>query len=445
MKLALALVATFLWQAGSLHVSDSAPTPQADPQHLRYERPLALPTNASGVACVVLDASVYAHSASASADDLRVFRNAAQGKKQEIPFVVSYSEAQPTDATTATVRNLSLRNGTLVFDLAMPPRAYTLVDLQLAAQNFIATADVSGSNGQSAPSKPLGTFTLFDLTQQHLARSTSLALQESTFSQLHIQLHLHRIDGGRFPHLSTALVLGAAVPASREAQTLYTVVASTRSVIQQGSMSLAQLDAPAHVPIERVHFILDAAYPSDFLRSVSIQADSDSHTPPQPREVIDGEIWRVTRVADAAGDPTIHAATLSLPAVIASNLHAPATILIEVNNAMDPPLPLKAVQLEMRQRTLCFDAAPGSTYTLAYGDDALRASVYDLSRLAALPTKPLVATLGREEFNQQYLQRKTAITYKQRNPQQRWVELLAALAVVGAFVTSQTKRRGRHR
>lgn len=445
MKLALTLVAAFLWQAGSLHVSDSAPTPQADPQHLRYERPLALPANASGIACAVLDASVYAHSASASADDLRVFRNAASGKQQEIPFVVSYSEAQPTDAITATVHNLSLRNGTLVFDLAMPPRAYTLVDLQLAAQNFIATADVSGSDGRAAPSRPLGTFTLFDLTQQHLARSTSLALQESTFAQLHIQLHLHRIDGGRFPYISTAIVQGAAVPASREAQTLYTVVASTRSIIQQGSASLAQLDAPAHVPIERVHFLLDRAYPSDFLRSVSIQAHSDSHTPPQPPEVIDGEIWRVTRSADASGDPAIRAATLSLPAVIASNLHAPATIRIEVNNATEQPLPLKAIQLEMRQRTLCFDAAPGSTYTLRYGDDALRPSVYDLSRLALLPAKPLVATLGREEFNRQYLQRKTTITYKERNPEQRWVELLAALAVVGAFVTSQTKRRGRHR
>ena len=444
MKLALALVAAFLWQAG-LHISDSAPTPQADPQHLRYERALALPANASGIACAVLDATVYAHSASASADDLRVFRNASSGQQQEIPFVVSYSEAQPTDATTATVHNLSLRNGTLVFDLAMPPRAYTLVDLQLAAQNFIATADVSGSDGPSAPSRPLGTFTLFDLTQQQLARSTSLPLQESTFAQLHIQLHLHRIDGGRFPNVSTAIIEGATVPASREAQTLYTVVASTRSIIQQGSTSLAQLDAPAHVPIERVHFLLDPAYPSDFLRSVSIRAERDSHISPQPQEVIDGEIWRATRAADASGDPAIHAAALSIPAVIASNLHAPAILRIEINNATNPPLPLKAVQLEMRQRTLCFDAAPGSTYTLAYGDDGLRASVYDLSRLTALPPRPIVATLGREEFNRQYLQRKTAITYKERNPEQRWVELLAALAVVAAFASSHTKRRGRHR
>lgn len=445
MKFALAFLAALLWQASGFSVSDSVPTPLADPQHLRYVRSLSLPDRASGIACAVLDASVYAHSASSSGDDLRVFRNTASGKQQEIPFVVSYSEAQPTDAITATVHNLSLRNGILVFDLSMPPRAYTLVDLHLAAQNFIATADVSGSHGQAAPAKPLGTFTLFDLTQQHLARSTSLALQESTFPQLHIQLHLHRIDGGRFPHLSTAIVQGAAVPASREAQTLYTVVASTSRITQQGTASVAQLAAPAHLPVERIDFLLDPAYNSDFLRTVSIRANSDTQTPPQPQEVIEGEIWRVTRPPDASGDPAIHAAKLSLTSVIASNLRAPAAIRVEVNNGTHPPLPIKAIQLEMRQRTLCFDATPGSTYTLRYGDDALRASVYGLGDLAALPAKPLVATLGLEQLNRHYIQRTVTTTYKERNPQQRWVELLAALAVVGAIATSHTKRRGRHR
>lgn len=445
MKFALACIAALLLQAGGVSVSDSAPTPLADPQHLRYVRSLSLPASASGIACAVLDASVYAHAASSSGDDLRVSRATGPSQPQEIPFVVSYSEAQPTDAQTATVRNLSLRDGDLIFDLAMPYRAYTLVDLHLAAQDFIATAEVSGSNGHAGPAKPLGNFALFDLTQQHLARSTSLALQESTFAQLHIKLHLHRIDGGRFPHLSTAIVQGAAVPASREAQTLYTVVASTSRITQQGTSSVAQLDAPAHVPIERVNFMLAPAYPSDFLRSVSIRANSDSKTPPQPQEVIDGEIWHVTRDADASGDPAIHAAKLALTAVIASNLRVPATIRVEVNNGTEPPLPIKAIQLEMRQRTLCFDATPGSTYTLRYGDDALRASVYDLSGLAALPAKPLVATLEPEEFNRHYIQRSVARTYSERNPERHWVALLAAIAVVGAFASSHTRRQGRHR
>jgi hypothetical protein len=437
------IAAAFLFQAGTFPSVSNAPAPLADPQHLRYVRTLTLPHNASGIACTVLDASVYAHAASSSADDLRVFRLTDHTRPQEVPFVVSYSEAQPTDAQTATVRNRALHNGALSFDLDMPPRPYTAVDLDLAAHNFFATAQVSSSD---ALGKPLGTFTLFDLTQRHLARSTTLALQESTLPHLHVLLRLRTLDGKLFPHLDPSIIQGATVPASREAQTLYTVVASDNAITQQGASSLAQLDIPAHLPVERVQFVLDPVYKSDFLRNVSITAAADTHQPDQPQEVIDGQIWRVTRPADAvAGAPAISAAELTLPAVIASNLHDPATIRVTLSDATQPVLPLRAVQLEMRQRTLCFDAVSNATYTLRYGDNDLRASVYDLGDLATLPAKPLIATLGPEELNPGYIERHLARTYDQRNPNLFWIALLAAIAVLGSFVSRHAMRQGRRR
>jgi hypothetical protein len=443
LKSSLPILAALLFQAGTVPSVSNAPASLADPQHLRYVRTLTLPHNASGVACTILDASVYAHAASSSADDLRVFRVLGHSKPQEIPFVVSYSEAQPTDAQTATVRNVSLHNATLSFDLDMPARAYSEVDLQLVAHNFLATAEVSTS---SAPTKPLGVFTLFDLTQRHLARSTSLALQESTFPHLHILLHLRTLDGKPFQHPDPSIIQGATVPASREAQTLYTVVASANTITQQGTSSLAHFDIPAHIPVERIQFVLDPAYKSDFLRNVSITADADTHQPDQLQEKIDGQISRVTRPADAtAGAPAIDAAELSLPAVIASNLHDPATIRVAIANPAQPPLPLRAVQLQMRQRTLCFDAAPNATYTLRYGDNDLRASVYDLGDLATPPAKPLIATLGSEELNPGYIERHLASTYDQRNPDLFWIALLAAIAVLGSFVSRHAMRQGRRR
>ena len=443
MKSSISILAVLLLQAGTIPSIGTAPTPLADPQHLRYVRTLTLPPNASGIACTILDASVYAHSASSSADDLRVFRVLGHSRPQEVPFVVSYSEAQPTDAQTATIRNVSLHNATLSFDLDMPPRAYSEVDLDLAAHNFLATAEVSSSN---APTKPLGTFTLFDLTDRHLARSTSLALQESTDPRLHILLHLRTLDDKPFPHPDPSIVHGATVPASREAQTLYTIVASTNTLRQQGSYSFAQLDVPAQLPIERVHFVLDSAYKADFLRNLTIRAAAETHQSGQPQEIIDGQIWRVTRPPDAtAGAPAIGAAELSLPAVIASSLHDPASLSIAIDNADQPPLPIRAVQLQMRQRTLCFDAAPNATYTLRYGDNDLRASVYDLGDLATLPAKPIIATLGSEEFNTGYIQRHVASTYDQRNPNLFWIALLAAIAVLGSFVSRQAMRQGRRR
>jgi hypothetical protein len=446
LKSSLSILAMLLLQAGSFPSIRTAPAPLADPQHLRYVRSLTLPRGASGIACAVLDASVYAHTASSSADDLRVFLADDRQKPQEIPFVISYSAAQPTDAQTATVRNLTLHNRDLVFDLDMPRRAYTQVDLQLAAQNFLATAEVSGSNGNGGPTKPLGVFTLFDLTGRHLARSTSLALQESTFAQLHITLRLSSLDHSAFPHLETSIVQGATVPASREAQTLYTVVAATSAIAQRGASSLAQLNVSSHVPIERVQFALDPSYKSDFLRYVSIKAEADSNQPDQPQETIDGQTWRVTRAADiAAGAPAISASKLSLTAVLASNLHNPANIQVEVANDGHPPLPIRAVQLEMRQRTLCFNASPDSTYTLRYGDDDLHASVYDLRDLASLPAKPLMANLGLEELNPGYIQRHVANTYDERNPDLFWIALLAAIAVLGTFASRHTMRQGRRR
>ena len=179
----------------------------------------------------------------------------------------------------------------------MPPRPYTQVDLQLAAQNFIAIAEVSGFTSNASPGKPLGNFTLFDLTQQHLARSTSIALEESTFPRLHINLRLRSLTGAALPHLTPSIVQGAIVPASREAQTLYTTVASTSTITQQGASSLAQFSVPAHVPIERVHLVLDPTYKADFLRTISVTAEPDDHQPNEPQETVTGEVWRVTRTS----------------------------------------------------------------------------------------------------------------------------------------------------
>jgi len=434
-----------LWQA-DFGAPGAGPVSAADPQHLRYERSITLPAAAVGDTCAVLDASVYADAGNWSEGDLRVFRDAGSGhtrsgKEEEVPFAVSYSEAQPTDAVTATVQNLRLQRGEIVFDLAMPRRAYTVVDLDLAAQNFIATAEVSGSDGKGGPAKSLGTFTLFDFTQKHLARSTSLAMQESSFAQLHVKLHLHGIDGGALSHLSAAIVEGATVPASREAQTLYTVVASTSKISQEGASSVAQMEVPAHLPIERVNFVIEPGYRADFLRSVTISAGRDVKALARPEEVIDGEIWRVTR----GGDEAIHAAKLTQIAVIASNLREAAAVRIEIEKGSEPPLPIKAIQLEMRQRTICFDAVAGSTYTLRYGDDGLRASVYDLDTLAKRATKPRIAVLGPEVLNREYVQRRDAKTYDQRNPERYWIALLAAIAALGALASRHTKRRGRHR
>ena len=203
------------------------PQPVASPNHFRFERVMTVPKMSPGPrqACAVLDAEVFAHS-SASLKDLRIFHDGV-----EVPYATTLSDTLQQESEDARVLNLGVRAGRIVFDLEMPHRAYTSVALDLAAKDFIATAEVSGKSSPSArDATTLGTFTLFDLTAQRLSHSTSLSLQESSFAFLHIELAIRSAPGGttnaaglRDPEI----VRSANVPPSREAQTVYTTVAQT--------------------------------------------------------------------------------------------------------------------------------------------------------------------------------------------------------------------------
>ena len=149
MKSAL-LLALFFWQAASVNTAQTA-----DPHYFRYDRSVAAPS--AGQTCAVLDAPIFAHAA-ASLKDLRLYEGIGTPTPREVPYAITLSEPVQPDSAPARVVNLGLRNGSIVFDLAMPSRPYTEVMLDLAGQDYIATADVSGSNkpgaGATAPKKP---------------------------------------------------------------------------------------------------------------------------------------------------------------------------------------------------------------------------------------------------------------------------------------------------
>jgi hypothetical protein len=431
LKFAVALVAMLLWQAGDFATAGKDAATVGDPQHMQYERALTLPQGVTGVACAVLDAGVFAHVQSRSADDLRVFGGGA-----ETPFVLSESAAQPVDVVAAQVENLGMRGGNVVFDLVMPDRVYSEVDLQIEAKDFVATAKVSGSDGRGGKRTDLGSFALFDLSAQNLSRSTSLPLQEVSFARLHVELHVTTPAGRAYAEVSPAMVVGATVPASREAQTLYTVVASAQPE-QSGQDTIARIDMPALVPVERVSFVLEPRFKADFLREVSIDTGQG-----QTLESLPGEIERVTRPG-LAGEPEIRNARLSVDAVMASNLRVPSRYLITVKNGNDVPLPLKAVELEMRQRTVCFAAKAGVSYVLRYGDPGLHAPVYDFARLYTGEAKPIVAMLGPEEENVAFRERADARPYTERHPEVLWIGLVIVVAALGATAMHSVKQQGR--
>ena len=159
----------------------AAPAPEI--RYFQFERPIAMPAQTSGQACMVVDPAVFAH-ASAGLADLRIYQGAT-----ETPYVV-HSEVPvlPADQSISPI-NLGKSEGQTVFDAEMPDGTYSDIQLEVSGHDFLATVTVSGNQAKGGGSRTkLGSFTIFDLTRQRLGRSTVLHLPESDFRYLHFQI-----------------------------------------------------------------------------------------------------------------------------------------------------------------------------------------------------------------------------------------------------------------
>ena len=436
MKTLLTLTAALFWQMASLSAG-----PAAVPQHLRYERAIALPAGASGQACAVLDASVFAHAAAETLNDVRLF---AKNSTVEVPFTLTESATQHPEDESAQVRNVAGHNGEVSFDLAMPSRPYTTVVLDLAAKDFLATAHIFGVRGVDKRTD-LGSFALFDLNAQQLSRSTALPLQESTFPKLHVELHLKPAPGSQSHDLGPAVVKGASVPPSREDQTLYTTVTETTEIAQQDHESIATIRISAHVPVERVSLALDPSFDKNFARTIHITATPDAARGSEDVETIQGDVSRVKLAADSNSGVPIDSRKMSVDAVLGANLGKNATVELAIENGDQGRLPLRSVRLEMRQRRICFDAVTdGAPYILMYGDGLLRVPFYGYAREFAAAAQPIAATLGGERVNPAFIMRVDRRSYSERHPELVWVMMLAIVAVLGS-VALRNMRRHRQR
>lgn len=437
-----ALLWLLFWQA--------TPPPVVPASHFRYQRAIKLsPSPAVDQACAILDADVFAH-ASSSLKDVRLYSDHA-----EIPYTTTVSEPLQQDSEDARILNLRTQNGHILFDLEMPHRPYTGLSLDLAAHDYIAKATVSGSSAASIKSATLlGSFTLFDLTSQHLAHSSDIALSESTFPYLHIELTLTPAPGGSVSSSLLnlpAIVRAATVPPSREAQSLYTT--TQRAVaLQKRTESTAAFKVSARVPIERIAFTLPPDYKGSFSRTIKIEAqgisDDDSRIQantesssgaPFGVETVTGSILRVHKTE---GGRQLSAESLGIPVAIGSNMQQAARIGVTVENGSDAPLPL-TIELQMRQRRICFDTRSAvAPLTLSYGDPSLDAPVYTDAVLDRATSNPSIAELGPEMqlsgVSTAPISRKSG----QQQPMLRWIALLACVCIFALLVL---RRSAKHR
>jgi hypothetical protein len=421
------LALLIFWQAGAGAPSTA---PHVIQQYSRYQRTITLPSGA-GQTCAVIDAQMFPHAAP-SLKDVRLYQGA-----EELPYAITLSEPVQADSTSARILNLGTRGPSIVFDLAMTERPYTDVDLDLAGKDYLATATVTGLDTLRSPrATRLGEFTIFDLSSQHLSHSTTLHLQESNFPYLHVVLDVSSALGTRGFLATPRMVKGATIPPSREAQSLYTVAAQTASISRQGRQSVATFDLGERIPVERISFVLAPGFKGNFSRDVRI-SDRPKGTPKSAEETIDDTILRVHLTQ---ADREIRQQQLSVPAILGANLQGPATVEVAVDNGDDTPIPIAAVQLEMRQRKLCFSAPTAQPVTLFYGDAGLDAPQYDYARLFSAAAHANSAQLGPEQLNSTYRPRPDTRPLTERYPDLLWIALLVVICVLAVVALHSARK-----
>lgn len=410
------------------------------PEHLRYQRVVSVAAPGSGVACAVLDEAVLAHTAAADHGDLRLFSELPGTAPIEVPFSLTESGPEPLPDTVVAAVNAVAAGGQLRFDLPMPPRAYAEVKLRLQLQNFVATALVEGRDPKTGAHASLGEVPVYDLSAEGLGRWTSLLLAESHWPVLHVVLEVRSPLGEPRTGLSPAMVEGAEVPPSRLRQTRYVPTVHTETVEQKGGLSEALLHVPAHVPVERVLFTLQPGREGNFAREVTVSARADG-APVTDTEALDA--GQIAHVSLPSGDPGLQPIRIredALDATMGATLAAPATVLVAVDNAGRPPLPIRAVTLEMRERQICFFSDREGRYVLRYGDPTLPAPQMDRAGLT-LPPEPLVATLGPEMRNPRYQAPARSGSVLHRHPELFWLVLLLCAGAMGGSALHHVQHR----
>jgi hypothetical protein len=409
--------------AGAAVSQDSA-QPQ---QYFRYHRNV-MPVQEKGEACSVVEPGIFPNAAP-SLKDLRLFQDG-----REVPYAITLSESEQVESQSAKVLNLGMRGGSIVFDLEMPARSYTEVALDLAGQDYLATATVSGMNEIGGAATSMGEFTLFDLASQHLSHNTTLRLQESSFRFLHVAIAASAAPGTKGFVASPGMVLGANVPPSREAQTLFTTALTITDLRQQGHKTIGTVTLPARLPIERVSFVLAPGFKGNFSRDVHVAA----HTTGQPATERDG--GTILRVHLTEAGREVKQQQLSVPAVLGANLQESAEVEVAIDNGNDVPLPVTAILLEMRQRKLCFDSSVASRPELFYGDPALPTPQYDYARLFSPAAHVIQAQLGPELRNVGYHERPDVRSMTERHPDLLWIALLIVICVLAVVALRSSKR-----
>jgi hypothetical protein len=394
-----------------------------DVRYFHYDRPVLNTPQQQLQTCAAIDPTVFAHSAP-SLSDLRLY---SDGK--EAPYAIRFAAPVTASAAKIAPLNLGTQNGRVVFDAEMPTGSYSDVEVDLGAQDFIATVEVWGRHTPGfGEATKLGSFTVFDFTGQKLGRSTTLHLQQSDFRYLHF-----RIDGP----LKPGDVGGLTVDRVTQGEPRYLTVAETSQMKQRDRETVIEFSVPRNMPVDRIEFLPDANA-ANFSRNVTATATQQSPAADTPAETFtySGSILRFHGVRN---EHRIDEDRLNVDVPNSSTTESTAWV-VKIDNGDDSPIALTSVKLEMLERTLCFDAIPGGKYILYYGDPALSAPRYDYATLFSPDPSAARAVLGPEQENSEYRPRPDARPFTERHPALLWAALVLVIVLLGGTALRSAKQ-----
>lgn len=329
----------------------------------------------------------------------------------EIPYAMVVKRGgSSTHETEAKVLQLGTVRGATDFVLDVSAVSeYDQVRLRLNAFDFIAHATVEGRDELAKPPVTLlGKYTLYDFSREQLGSNSTLTLPRSRFHFLHIH-----IEGAVQPDD----VLGAAVADIQEQSAQWTPLDVSPKVEQVGGRTVLTWDTIADVPVDRIVLLVDPA-DVNFRRDVEVVAHNDP--------VAQGEIHRVRM---KRGGQAVESEGLALAL---GGVHAPRYKLT-IENGDDPPLHILGVQVFSIERRVYFDPRRNPTLRLYYGDERLRAPLYDYAKLFQEPEQAPRAELGPGAHNSAYTGRPDGRPWTDKHPAVLWIAMIVAVAGLAAL------------
>ena len=409
---------------GVLAVAVAAPA-------FHYERPVQLVSATSPETCVVLPADLLSHAAP-WLQDLRVMA----GDREVAYQVLTSNEAGAEVARPEQLLNLGQRDGAVSFDVEMTEPRYNRVVLRMGRSHFsvlihVTGMEVLGESGVAFPEIAFSSNADQDEPQQRL-----ISLPESSFRYLHFDIRTLALEP-----VTPQDIAGVNVLVQRAESPRYMQVAAAAAPQQKPHETIYEFAVPANLPLDRLSFRSDDPK-AVFSRTADLERYGSSQEQAAPEDAgrrempLQSEGIALIQAPEAKSPPAskdegaIHLALGAAPRA--------STVRLTIQNGDDAPLALHGVELQMRERQLCFLRKPNTSYVLRYGDPLLGAPQYDLSPIEAAAMTVSESTLGAERA----LTPEAATglrPFTERHPVLLWIALILVVGTLG-FVALRSAR-----